>query len=105
MIELTELQVKALAEQESPVQVINPRTKETFFLIPKNEYSQEKTMTERESQSASSGTQKQLPNQAMLEALAQVERIQDGMQPTDVENSLDFLREARSGAMYGYGDD
>jgi hypothetical protein len=38
MIELTEEQIQALEAQESPLQVLNPRTKETFFLIRKDVY-------------------------------------------------------------------
>lgn len=38
MIELTEEQVQAQAAQESPLEVLNPRTQETFFLIRKDVY-------------------------------------------------------------------
>jgi hypothetical protein len=38
MIELTEEQVRALAEAQSPLQVINPKTKEVFVLIRKDVY-------------------------------------------------------------------
>ena len=39
MIELTEQQVHALEESDSsPAQVVNPRTKETFVLLPADEY-------------------------------------------------------------------
>jgi hypothetical protein len=38
MIELTEEQVRAQAAQESPLEVLNPRTRETFFLIRKDVY-------------------------------------------------------------------
>lgn len=41
-------------------------------------------------------------NQAMLNALAKVEEIQKAMQPRDDKNTLDYLREARSGGMYGH---
>jgi hypothetical protein len=36
MIELTEDQLNALETQPAPVQVLNPRTQETFFLIRKD---------------------------------------------------------------------
>jgi hypothetical protein len=51
------------------------------------------------------GRSQQPPNQAMLNALAEVERIQKGMQPKEDKNEREYLREARSGGMYGYGDD
>jgi hypothetical protein len=38
MIELTEEQVQAMAAQEGPLAVLNPRTQETFFLIRKDVY-------------------------------------------------------------------
>jgi hypothetical protein len=38
MIELTEEQVQAQAAQESPLEMLNPRTQETFFLIRKDVY-------------------------------------------------------------------
>jgi len=39
MIELTEQQVKALEHSDStPPRVVNPRTKETFVLLPVDEY-------------------------------------------------------------------
>jgi hypothetical protein len=41
------------------------------------------------------------PNQAMLSALARIEEIQKGMCPAENARSLDDLREARSGGMYG----
>ena len=44
------------------------------------------------------------PNQAMLKAWAEAERIQEGMRPREGKDALGFLREARSGGMYGYGD-
>jgi hypothetical protein len=44
-------------------------------------------------------------NQAMLNAIAEVARIQAGMQPKDDNSTLTYLREARSGAMYGYNHD
>ncbi len=50
------------------------------------------------------GRGKYPPNQVMLNALAEVERIQKGMQPKEGNDALDYLREARSGGMYGYGD-
>ena len=51
------------------------------------------------------GVGKPSANQAMLHALAEVERIQQGMQPKDDPNTLTYLREARSGEMVGYGHD
>ena len=50
------------------------------------------------------GRDKHVPNQAMLNALAEVERIQKGMQPREGKDAPDYLREAKSGGMYGYGD-
>ena len=41
-------------------------------------------------------------NHVMLNVLAKVEEIQLGMQPKDDKNTQDYLREARSGGMYGY---
>ena len=38
MIELTEEQLRAMAAQESPLEVLNPHTGETFFLIRKDVY-------------------------------------------------------------------
>ncbi len=38
MIELTEEQVRAMAQQTAPMQVVNPRTKEIFVLIRRDEY-------------------------------------------------------------------
>lgn len=51
------------------------------------------------------GVGKPSANQAILNAIADVERIQKGMQPKDDQNTLTYLREARSGEMYGYGHD
>src|SRR5260370_38021962 len=48
---------------------------------------------------------KPFANQAMLNAIAEVERIQTGMQPKDDQNTLTYVREARSGEMYGCGHD
>jgi hypothetical protein len=45
------------------------------------------------------------PNRAMLSALARIEEIQRGMQPVKGNDSLNYLREARSGGMYGYSPD
>jgi hypothetical protein len=44
-----------------------------------------------------------VPNAAMLEALSDIEEIRKGMNPK--KGTKDYLREARSGAMYGFGDD
>jgi hypothetical protein len=41
-----------------------------------------------------------VPNQAMLYAMAAIEEIQKGMQPSAGKSSLEYLREARTGAMY-----
>jgi hypothetical protein len=38
MIELTEQQVRAMAAQENPLELLNPLTKETFFLIRSDVY-------------------------------------------------------------------
>ncbi len=38
MIELTDEQAKAMAEQTSPLHVINPRTKEEFVLVRREVY-------------------------------------------------------------------
>ena len=49
------------------------------------------------------GRSKHPPNQAMLNALAEVERIQKGMQPKEDKDEREYPREARTGGMYGYG--
>lgn len=62
-------------------------------------------MTECEAGAAAyDGGEKHPPNQVMLKALAEVERIQEGMQSREGKDALEYLREARSGGMYGYGD-
>lgn len=38
MIELTEEQARALEQQQGPLQLVNPRTREVFVLIRKNVY-------------------------------------------------------------------
>jgi hypothetical protein len=38
MIELTEEQARALEQQDTPLQIVNPRTGEVFVLIRKNVY-------------------------------------------------------------------
>ncbi|HUE16095.1 MAG TPA: hypothetical protein VMR25_18130 [Planctomycetaceae bacterium] len=38
MLELTERQVRALGEQNSPLQLINPATQEIFVLVRKEVY-------------------------------------------------------------------
>ena len=43
------------------------------------------------------------PNNEMLQALRQIQEIGKEMKPKEDKN--DFLREARSGAMYGFGND
>jgi hypothetical protein len=43
------------------------------------------------------------PNTAMLQALSDIEAIRKGMNPR--KGTKDYLREARSGGMYGFGDD
>ena len=41
MIELTEQQAQALENTEAtPLRIVNPRTKETFVLLPVDEYEQ-----------------------------------------------------------------
>jgi hypothetical protein len=92
MIELTEEQARVLATQQTPVEVLNPKTKETFLLIRKD--------GEEDLRGKSPA-----PNLAILAALAEVERIQEGMQPKEDGGSLNLLRQARSGEMYGYGHD
>jgi GNAT superfamily N-acetyltransferase len=47
---------------------------------------------------------KRVPNRAMLNVLAEVEKIQKNMLPKEDGGSQEYLREARSGGMYGYGD-
>ena len=42
------------------------------------------------------------PNGAMLEALRQIAELQKDMPYTDGSTTLKLVREARSGAMYGY---
>lgn len=42
------------------------------------------------------------PNRAMLEAMANIAEIQKGMNPKKGKDSLEHLREAREGAMYGF---
>jgi hypothetical protein len=44
-----------------------------------------------------------VPNTAMLQALSDIEEIRKGMNPR--KGTKDYLREARSGGMYGFGDD
>lgn len=38
MIQLTEEQVRAMAEQQSPLQVVNPRTQQVYVLIRRDVY-------------------------------------------------------------------
>ena len=38
MIELTEEQAKAMEQQQAPLQLVNPHTREVFVLIHKNVY-------------------------------------------------------------------
>ena len=38
MIELTEEQARAMEQQEAPLQLVNPHTREVFVLIRKNVY-------------------------------------------------------------------
>jgi hypothetical protein len=45
------------------------------------------------------------PNYALLRAMEEVAEIQKGMEPVEGKDSLDYLREAREGALYGYTDD
>ena len=40
------------------------------------------------------------PNQAMLDALREVEKIQEGMTPKRGADIVDVIREGRAGAMY-----
>ena len=44
-------------------------------------------------------------NQVMLNALARIKEIQNGMKPKADGSNQDYLREARSGAIYGYNPD
>ena len=53
---------------------------------------------------AGDGVEFYWPNQALLQVLREIERIQDGMPVTSGDNSLGILREARAGAMYGMTD-
>jgi uncharacterized protein (DUF1778 family) len=46
-----------------------------------------------------------MPNQGILEAIAKIEQIQKGMNPKQGKDTLEYLREAREGGMYGYGPD
>ena len=41
-------------------------------------------------------------NQALLNALAEIDRIQQGMRLTPAIDGRDLLREARAGGMYGF---
>ena len=43
------------------------------------------------------------PNTAVLEVLEEIKEIRRGINPK--KDTKDYLDEARSGAMYGYGDD
>jgi hypothetical protein len=45
------------------------------------------------------------PNRLMLQAMQQVEVLQQGMNPKPGKDSQDYLREARSGALYGHATD
>jgi len=38
MIELTEIQVQALEESQGPLQLVNPKTQEVYFLIRQDVY-------------------------------------------------------------------
>ena len=38
MIELTEVQVRALEGQQTPLQLVNPQTREVFVLVKKHVY-------------------------------------------------------------------
>jgi hypothetical protein len=42
------------------------------------------------------------PNETMLLAMQEAERIQEGMSPRPGGDSQAYIREARAGAMYGY---
>ena len=42
------------------------------------------------------------PNEAMLSALREISKIQEGMKPTPSGDTQKLLREARGGGMYGY---
>lgn len=46
-------------------------------------------------------TEKPAPNQQLLKILADVAVIHEGMNPKEDPDTLKYLREARSGAMYG----
>ena len=46
------------------------------------------------------------PNYAMLEAMREAEKIQEGMRPKPGSDGVAIVREGRAGAMYGdYADD
>jgi hypothetical protein len=45
------------------------------------------------------------PNHVMLEAMRKIEIIHQGMEPKKTQETPDYLREGREGAMYGYGAD
>ena len=42
-------------------------------------------------------------NVAMIEIMKKIDEIQQGMEPKKGKSGLDYLREGRSGDMYGYG--
>jgi Arc/MetJ-type ribon-helix-helix transcriptional regulator len=44
------------------------------------------------------------PNVALLAALKEVDEIQQGVNPSKVSPTREYMDEARSGAMYGYDD-
>ena len=45
------------------------------------------------------------PNEAMLTAMREAEKIQEDMHPKSGSNSVAMIREGRSGAMYGDASD
>ena len=47
----------------------------------------------------------QVPNEAMLTAMREAERIQEGMHPKSGSDSVAIIREGRAGAMYGNDTD
>ena len=51
------------------------------------------------------GEEKRTPNQAMRHALVEIEWLQKGMHPQEDNNTLNYLRQARAGEMYGHDSD
>ena len=47
----------------------------------------------------------EMPQLSLSEMMAEVDRIQEGMEAIEDDDTLKEIREARSGKMYGYRDD